>query len=207
MSVAVELKYTREIKRLLAEQWATPSEEFVRFFAQQIYSGKLTQSVREQFMGIAKRAFTQFINERINERLKSAMTEAAGSAATESEVQKLSSEAQAAAETAEVATATEEELEAYYIVKSVLRDIVDPKRLAYRPMQACLAILLDDTNRKPICKLQFEGKQKLLALYGAEKQLEKVPIEDLNDIYKYSDRLRAMLSIYEQKPAQPASSA
>lgn len=205
MSVAVELKYTREIKRILTEQWASPSEEFVRFFAVQIYSGKLTQSVREQFMGIAKRALTQFINDRINERLKSAMTEAASSATGASEVPKQPSEAQAPGEIAEEAAATEVELEGYYVVKSILREIVDPKRLAHRRMKTCLAVLLDDNQQRPICKLFLTGKQRSLALYDAEKQREKVPIEDLNDIYKYSDRLRAMCSTYEQKPAPSAS--
>jgi hypothetical protein len=75
LTVASELKYTREIRRILNEQLNAPSEEFVKFLAAQVYPGKLTLAVREQFAGITKRAFAQFINERITERLRSAMGE------------------------------------------------------------------------------------------------------------------------------------
>jgi len=78
VTVAGELKYTREIKRILSEQLISPSEDFVRFLAGQVYQGRLTQSMREQFTDIIKRAFPQFINERINDRLRSAMAEAPG---------------------------------------------------------------------------------------------------------------------------------
>src|SRR5256884_2293580 len=77
LTVAGELKYTREIKRILHDQLNAPSEEFVKFLAPQVYSGKLTSGVREQFTGIVKMSFTQFINERIAERLRSAMGEPA----------------------------------------------------------------------------------------------------------------------------------
>jgi predicted type IV restriction endonuclease len=54
LTVASELKYTREIKHIFNDQLNAPSEEFVKFLAAQVYSGKLTVAVREQFMGIRK---------------------------------------------------------------------------------------------------------------------------------------------------------
>lgn len=74
LSVAGEMKYTREIKRILGEELNAPTENFVRFFSKRVYNGMLTQSVREMFTTITKKAFTQFINDTINERLRSAMT-------------------------------------------------------------------------------------------------------------------------------------
>ncbi len=62
LTVAGELKYTREIKRILNDELNAPSEEFVKFLAGQVYSGKLTIAVRAQFAGITKRAFAQFVN-------------------------------------------------------------------------------------------------------------------------------------------------
>ncbi len=70
---AAELKYTREIKLILAEQVRAPTEDFVRFFATQVYSGKLTAKVMAQFHDVTKRATRQFINDQIAERLKAAM--------------------------------------------------------------------------------------------------------------------------------------
>src|SRR5256714_2493186 len=85
LTVASELKYTREIKRILNDQLNAPSEEFVRFLAAQVYSGKLTSTVRGQFAVITKRAFTHFINEHITQRLRSAMGEPGLSAETTNE--------------------------------------------------------------------------------------------------------------------------
>jgi predicted type IV restriction endonuclease len=75
ITAATELKYTREIKRILMEEFSEPSEDLVRIFTRRLYSGgKVTQSILEQFAGRVKRACSQFINDRINERLRSAMT-------------------------------------------------------------------------------------------------------------------------------------
>jgi hypothetical protein len=73
LTVASELKYTKEIKRILAEQLLEPTDDFVKLFASQIYSGKVTQNVRQQFTDLVRRALHQFINEKINERLKFAL--------------------------------------------------------------------------------------------------------------------------------------
>ena len=70
---AAELKYTREIKLLLAEQVKSPTDDFVRFFAAQVYSGKLTTKIMTQFRDVTQRATRQFINDQIAERLKAAM--------------------------------------------------------------------------------------------------------------------------------------
>ncbi len=75
ISVAGDLKYTREIKRLCSEEFQSPSEEFVMFFARKTYPRKVTQSVREQFTAITKRALTEFMNDTINDRLRSAMAQ------------------------------------------------------------------------------------------------------------------------------------
>jgi predicted type IV restriction endonuclease len=61
--------------------------------------------------------------------------------------------------------------------------------------------LLDDNNRKPICRLHFNNSSaKRLGLFGRgddEKQEERIPIENLNDIYKYAEQLKATVQRYE----------
>ena len=73
LTTASELKYTREIKRLLVEQMQEPAEEFVRFLVSRAYSGRMTQGVREQFAQLTQQAFKQLLNDQINERLKTAL--------------------------------------------------------------------------------------------------------------------------------------
>lgn len=202
LSAAVELKYTKEIKRILGEQLQSPSEEFVRFFAGQVYTGTKTQKVLQQFTDITKRAMAQFINDRINERLKSAM-EADGMPAGNSDsavvVTIPSVHSQDGAKKIET---TEEEIEAYHMVKAILRDMVAPSRIALRDAESYCAVLLDDNNRKPICRFRFGPSKKSVGVFDEQKNEERVAISDLNDIFGLADRLKLSVGNYEKKPIE-----
>ncbi len=203
LTVASELKYTREIKRILNDQLNAPSEEFVRFLAAQVYSGKLTIAVREQFTGITKRAFAQFINERITERLRSAMEEASTPTSTPNETEN-SDSSQSGAVTPDSENrivTTEEELQGYQIVKAIVCAVIDAERIGYRDTISYFGILCDDNNRKPICRLHFNGRQKYIGIIDANKNEERIPIDNLNEIYKQADRLRATAELYAKQPS------
>jgi hypothetical protein len=197
LTVAGEMKYTREIKKLIAEQVASPSEEYVRFFASQVYSGKLTQAWRDHFTAITKKAFVQFLNDTINDRLRSAMAAATDTA----EVQSSESSPEATPEDAvgrgSGIVTTEEELQGLYVVRAILCESIDPNRVVHRDTHNYFGILLDNTNRKPICRLYFDRKQKQVGLFNESKQEERMSIDGLNDLYKYADRLRAVVAFYE----------
>jgi predicted type IV restriction endonuclease len=188
---AGELKYTRQIKKILAQQIENPSDEFVKSIASSVFSGVLNAARREYFAGIVKRAFNQLVNERINDRLKSVM---AGGAAAESEA-----EMPTAPTRQELIETTAEELEGFYIVKSLLRDLVDPKRIIHRDTQSYMGILLDDNNRKPLARLYFNRSQKYLGTFDEKREEEKVAIQNLNDIYQYGDKLRRVFAFYEKE--------
>jgi hypothetical protein len=68
---ASELIYIRAIKSMLFEGATSPSMELVRFFTEQMYSGINTQQVLDRFRPIVKKAFKQFIEDCVNDRLKS----------------------------------------------------------------------------------------------------------------------------------------
>nr|WP_054859005.1 hypothetical protein [Methanobacterium formicicum] len=67
---ASELKYKGEIKKIMAEQLKDPSDDFIRFFAKQVYKGVLTKNAKEQFNPIIKAAIKEFINEQVDKRLE-----------------------------------------------------------------------------------------------------------------------------------------
>lgn len=189
---ASELKYTREIKRLINRQMSEPSEEFVRFFVSQVYSGRVTQTVREQFTAITKRALQEFISEKISDRLKSAL---------EREEEKIKEtaplEEDVGEEASEIVT-TEEELHGFYIVQAILSQVVDPARVAMRDQKAYCSVYLDDSNRKPICRLRFNSPQKYLGLFDEQKNETRESIGELTDIHKFADRLKATVARYDQ---------
>ena len=194
LTTATELKYTREIKRILTEQLSMPSEEFVKFFASQIYTGKLNQAAKQQFTHFTKKALNQFINDRINDRLKSALV------AEEQHVETNDGETQEENDksTQGKIVTTEEEIEGYEIVRSILEKAIDGNRVVMRDKVNFCGILLDDNNRKPICRFYFNNpKKKYLALINEDKQEEKVPIKELKDIHQYAEKLKATVSYYD----------
>lgn len=196
IEAASELKYTREIKRILAEQLTNPSDELVRLFISEVYSGRVTQAVKDQFKPIVQKAFRQFVNEQISGRLKSALER--DTEDVEPTTSPTSSNGNAKGPASEDVETTEEEREAYHIVKAILRETVSPSRIVARDVKSYFGVLLDDNNRKPICRLHFNTAQKYIGFWDTNsKKEERVPIASLDEIYKYADRLRAAVSQYE----------
>ncbi len=191
-SAAAELKYMKEIKQILADELANPSEEFVKFFAKQVYMGQLKKNVREKFSLLTKKALNQFINDTINERLKSAMAEDAPALKSDDEN---SSNIEEPKDNDSIIT-TEDELQGYYIVRAILHEIVDPDKVSIRDNKTYCAILFEDNNRKPICRLYFNSKQKYLGIFDENKNMEKAPIEGLKEIYGFSDTFRNTVKVY-----------
>jgi hypothetical protein len=203
LTAATELKYTKAIKNILAAQMTLPSEAFVKFFASQIYTGKLTQTVRQQFGELVKKALHQFVNEKINERLKFALdsseeNEAKKKIETENEENTKEKEEIKADRKSRIVT-TDEEIEGHRIVREILTEVVEPERVAMRDTISYCGILFDDNNRKPICRLYFNNpKRKQLALFDPDKNEEKVYINELSDISQYADKLTAIVRYYLQ---------
>lgn len=193
LTTASTLKYTSAIKKILEEELHAPSESFVRFFASQIYDGRLTQSVIEQFTRIVKEARNQFINERLNERLKSAL--AANNQTEISDESQSAANKVAESKDSDIET-TQEEYDGYNIVKAILREMVDVKRIHIRDAKSYCAILLDDNNRKPICRLHFNYKQKYLGVFSGKNE-ERLEIDDVDDIFRHADRLKSIVKEYD----------
>lgn len=193
LTTANDLKYTRAIQNLLAEWMANPSEDFVRILVTDLLNGKrFTPAVKEQFTQITKRAFKQLIGDRINDRLRVAMTpEAPPTRQTDASLDQ--GEDNAGESTIET---TAEELEGFHIIRAILRDVIPSKRIFMRDAQSYCAILFDDNNRKPICRLRFNNPQRLVLGLMNGKDEEKVTLTDLDDIYSFADKLKQSVSAY-----------
>lgn len=200
VTAAGELKYTQQIKKLLAEQAENPSDEFIKLLASKVFTGVLTPARKEYFAGIAKRAFRHLINEKIDLRLKSAMSET-GIAEAQPATSEIETESVAVNPLSResLIETTAQELEGFYIVKSLLRDIVDPGRIIHRDTQSYMGILLDDNNRKPLARLHFNRTQKYLGVFDENRKEEKMPIENLDDIYQHAERMRRVFTFYESE--------
>lgn len=71
---ATELKYTAMVKKALAEQFRTPTDQLVKaLIGKDIYSGVKTQSVLDRFRDIIKSSFEEYVTDLINEKIKNAI--------------------------------------------------------------------------------------------------------------------------------------
>lgn len=191
MGSANELKFMSELKKYIKELMENPSPEFVKQLAKNVYSGKFTESVLAQFTEMVKKAAASYVHDKISERLNIAV-KSAEEAQKEVDEQKV--DVPGSKKETEIVT-TETELEAFYTIKAILRSMVSGNRVVMRDAVSYCAILLDDNNRKPICRLHFNNETNLrIELFDANGNTEKVHIDTVDEIYNYSSQLMAAVS-------------
>ncbi|MGC4130614.1 MAG: type I restriction endonuclease [Bergeyella sp.] len=185
------LKYTSELKQLIENEVQNPGSDFVKYFASQIYSRRLTANVLEEFREITQKAFSQYISDRINDRLNSALNK-------EQEKQQEEDIKTEEGEDSKINT-TEEEIEAFNIVVAILRRKIAKERIVYRDTQSYFGILLDDNNRKPITRLHLNGGVKYISLFDKDKKETKEKIESIDDIYNFEKQLLDVIDFYDRE--------
>lgn len=192
-SSANELKYMGELKAIIKEEFSNPSNDLVKLLASRVYEGAMRQVVIDQFTPLIKRSLTSHVNDIISERLKGALS------SEQAEKPEVEHEEQIQEEESKIIT-TEEELESYLIVKSILRPVVDINRVVYRDTQTYFGILLDDNNRKPICRMKFNSpNKKYIVTFDSERKEVKHEIGSLDAIYDYSEELKAAILMYDKE--------
>lgn len=200
VSTASELKYTGELKALLHQELNQPSPDIVRYFAKQVYPGLISQKVLDQFTQLTRRSFQQYLTDQITERLKSALSkEDEQVQVPEGQNVALPIHTPAEEHSKNGIVTTEEELEAFRIIRAILRQMVDVSRVVHRDAQSYFAVLLDDNNRKPICRLYFGAKRKAIGLFNNEKREEvKVELNSVDDVYQHVGALLETVGVYEK---------
>lgn len=195
LTAAHELIYLNAIKQELAKELKTPTDDFVKFFAQKAYPGRLTQNVLSWLSDVVRRASNQVLNEMINDRLTSAMKqetdepEMVGKETTDSKEQVEGAKP-------DVET-TDEEIEGFHIVRAICRQKVQAERVVHRDAKSYFAILLDDNNRKPICRLHLNSKTvKYIETFEVEGG-DKKQIQSIDEIYNFSAEILKTLEGYE----------
>ena len=187
-NIAQNLLYTKEIKRLVTEQFANPSAELVKFFACQIYNKRMTSNAIEKFTEITKASLKEFINERIAERLKSAMDSEQKEPYTDDSTEATED---VTAEVDNGIVTTEEELEGFYIVKSILREVSDVSKMEFKDTKTYFGINLHGKVNKTICRLYFNSKKKYVGIIDANGQEVKKEIANLDGIYGVAEFIKS----------------
>ena len=184
-STASNLKYTSLIKDFLQQQIDDPNDNFVKYVTGNVYDGPKTQKILEQFSPLVKKSFASLINELVNKKISSALDKNEDSEPVEDEIIPKS----------KIIT-TEAEIESYYIIRGMLAGTCNVEDVTYRDTESYFGILFTNNNRKPICRLNLDRKNKQLFIPDENKKYERIYIDSLNDLYKYKSRLIEVVKRY-----------
>lgn len=189
-AAAEELKYLSEIKSIIASDFKTPSEEWVRYLTRQVANKRMTEKTLSQFTRVIQSATAQFLKDEVNRRLKTAQE-----IETEPEQEEISPSDEP---TSDIIT-TEEELEAYAIIRAIGCRVVPVDDISLRDGKTYCAIFYQDNNRKPIARLWFNHLPLRLGLFDEEKAETKHDLDSISDIYRYADEIAARLEYLKSR--------
>jgi len=189
LASASSKKYIGEVKQTLKKEVENPSPEFVKLVAKKVLMNKkITKKVSAEFYDYIKTAFSETVLdmaaakiEQLQKGLKEQAEKGDEDVVIEPPVDK-------------GIITTDEELQAYYIVKSILADIVPLEEIIYKDTKSYFSINYKGHPRKWICHLFLEGKTKFLTLNVDKDEEEKIKLIKVEDIYQYKEKIRAVAS-------------
>ena len=207
LSTAQELQITIQIKDLLNKNFQQPGDEFTRYFVKCLNDWKSSSKLIEQYRPIVKKSIASVINDIIADRLNVAIKSEVVSELKQNEGE-ISSDVSAEATAKELPNGvvfqddekgivtTQEEMDAYNIVRSILRQYIDVKRIQYNDYKSYFTINLDGSTWWWICRL-YLGKRKKQFCIPKEKYTsnEWIEIESIYDLFIHADQIKSGLDV------------
>lgn len=186
ISSASNLKYANQIEKILKEEFTNPSDEFIKLILNKgIYEGVKTQNVVDKYKPILKKSINHYINELINQRLQTALNNSNTEASEELSI-----------DDEEGIVTTAEEMESYYIVKSILAEYVKPDTIFFKDTYSYFGILYENKVTKWICRVFLKQNVRYIIIPDLDNKEVKFEINDVADIYKYKDKIIQRLQTF-----------
>ena len=184
---ASNIKYASSIEKILLEEFTNPSDEFVKLILNKgVYEGIKTQNVIDKYKPILKKSINHYINSLINQRLQKAINNSSNESGDDL-TQELHEES--------IKTTTEE-LESYYIVKSILSEYTNPNNLYYKDTFSYFGILYENKVTKWICRVYLKENVRFIIIPNENKEEIRYEIDSVTDIYKFKDKLISRLKVF-----------
>lgn len=196
MNAAADMKYQHALADEIRNEFSEPSEEFTRLLAGRVYDGRLTQNVAQKFSGFLKRAIANHIRETVDHRLKGALNVKEGE---DTEMDPAPSEQDSGGIDTNLS-----EVEAHFVIKAIVAEVLDPERVHIRDGKSYCAILLDNNNRKPIVRLHFNNEKRLRVQIFDVADPEKVSIGRVADLFRF--KLQILKAVAQHLRADIAKS-
>lgn len=202
LSTASELKYTTEIKHILNREFTSPTSDFVKFFIRQVYDGQATQKAVEQFTPIVKKSIASVVNDIISDRLNVAIKsgEQQDTPTTQedvqSEVEDVMPDGVVAMDKENGIVTTQEEIDAYNIIRSILRKLISADKIVYKDFKSYFAIGIENSSYWWICRLSFGSRKKSIYFPTEDyKSQEKYDIDSIDSIFDCIGKLEQAFDI------------
>ena len=190
-NTASELKYSNEIKNFMAQQLKNPEDDFIKYILSKVYTGKKSQNVIEKFKDVVKKSLNNFVLEKMSDKISLALK--TNEATEETAITTL--EVNDIEVNKNKIVTTEEELEAFFIVRSILKNSVPTKdKINYKDTENYFGIMYDNNIRKWICRINLDGASKYIVLHTENKPHIKYSIECVEDIYKFAEELKMVIT-------------
>ena len=191
LEAASSLKYVKAAASFFTKQMEAPSDDFVRFVGRYIHDGMLTKSVIDQLRPSIQSALDEVIRDRIQDRLNIAFTSEKRPVTPEA------AEPEEASKGDDGIVTTEEELQAFYIVRAIVAKVVPIDRITMRDAKSYCSVFVDDNNRKPLCRFYFNSKKsKAIGIFSPDKSETRVSLEALGEIYNLQKELEETAAHY-----------
>lgn len=190
IEAASNLKYARNAANYLKRQIEDPDDDFIRLVGKQIHDGSITKAVAEQLKPAIQSALDELVRDRIQDKLSITFR-------SDTPAQAPSSTADESVEDDDGIVTTDEEREGYMIVRAIGAKVVPVDRITIRDAKSYCAVLMDDNNRKPICRLYFNSATtKNVGVFDNEKNETKVKVDAPSDLYQHAEAIEAVIRSY-----------
>lgn len=181
INTASNLKYASSIEKILSEEFTNPSDELIKLILNKgIYDGVKTQNVIDKYRPILKKSINFYINNLINQRLQNALNNSSDESNSEQSLELIEDN---------TIVTTAEELESYYVVKSILSEVVEPDKIYYKDTYSYFGILYDNKVTKWICRVYLKENIKFIIIPDNTKKEIRYEINNISDIYKFKQQL------------------
>lgn len=183
LCTAKELQIAIQIKDILNRNFQSPGDEFTRYFVKCINEGKSSQKLIEQYKPIVKRTIESIINDTISSRTKIAVqqvdNEDAGDDITDNEN----------------TTITQERLDAYNIIKDILKDKYDVNEISYTSFKSYLLLWIGHEYWW-ICRISLKSYSKRICFITEDRTEYKwIQLQSINDLKLYTESIRKAFDI------------
>lgn len=193
LETASDLKYSSLLLREITKEIENSSQELSKLLISRVYEGHITANVFARFTPLIQKCMKETVRELVNKRLSSAIE-------TQTTPEAQTDEADAKTEEAlpdeNGIVTTEEEKDAFQIVRAIVREKISADRIFMRDAKSYCAILVDNNNRKPICRFYFGKKKEYINIFDLDKHDERFEISSIDDIFKFSDKLKTVAAGY-----------